>query len=102
MIVSTIPEFETNLLLTKKIRQINKEAIIIVVSHQIGEADKLYEAGATYVIMPHFLGGSYASMMINKNGLNIDNYLQERKEHLKYLKTKKRLGYEHPKAEKHR
>ena len=102
MIASTIPEFEINLLLINKIRQINKDAIIIVISHNIEEANILYKAGATYVIMPHFLGGSHASMMINKHGLSIDNYLQERKEHLKYLKTKKRLGYEHPKAEKHR
>tara|TARA_Y100000310_G_scaffold316318_1_gene367868 strand:- start:3990 stop:5696 length:1707 start_codon:yes stop_codon:yes gene_type:complete len=102
MIISTIPEFETNLLLTKKIRQINKEAIIIVVSHQIEEAYKLYKAGVTYVIMPHFLGGSHASMMLDKHGLNLDKFLDEKKKHLKQLKTRKKLGYEHPKAEKHR
>ena len=102
MVVSTIPEFETNLLLTKKIRQINKKTIIIAVSHQIKEANILYDNGATYVIMPHFLGGSYASMMISKNGLNINKFLEEKKKHLKQLKTKRELGYEHPKAEKHR
>ena len=54
MIVSTIPEFETNLLLINKIRQINKDVIVIVVSHDIKEANILYGRGATYVIMPHF------------------------------------------------
>lgn len=102
MIVSTIPEFETNLLLINKIRQMNKKAIIIVVSHNIEETGLLYGKGATYVIMPHFLGGSHASMMINKHGLNLNGFLKEKKKHIKQLKTKKRLGHEHPKAEKHR
>jgi len=102
MIVSTIPEFETNLLLINKIKQINSGAIIITVSHNIEEANLLYNAGATYVIMPHFLGGSHASMMINKHGLNLNKFLDEKRKHLKQLKIKRELGYEHPKAEKHR
>jgi len=102
MIVSTIPEFETNLLLINEIRQINKDAIVIVVSHNIKEANILYDGGATYVIMPHFLGGSHASMMIDKYGLNLNKFLDEKKKHIKQLKTRKELGYEHPKAEGHR
>ncbi len=102
MIVSTIPEFETSLLLINKIRQINKDAIIIVVSHDIEEANTLYDEGATYVIMPHFLGGSHASMMINKHRLNLNKFLDEKKKHLKQLKIKGKLGHEHPRAEKHR
>tara|TARA_Y100000310_G_scaffold342206_1_gene444284 strand:+ start:5223 stop:6953 length:1731 start_codon:yes stop_codon:yes gene_type:complete len=102
MAVSTIPGFETNLMLINKIRKTNKKTIIIVVSHNIEEANILYNKGATYVIMPHFLGADYSSMLINKHGLNINKFLKEKKKHLKYLKTKKRLGHEHPKAEKHK
>ncbi|MFH1585174.1 MAG: cation:proton antiporter [archaeon] len=102
MIVSTIPEFETNLLLVNKIRQINKKAIIMTVSHNIEEANELYNQGATYVLMPHFLGGIHASKMINEYKLNRDKFLKEKEKHLKYLKNKKRLGHEHPKTERHR
>jgi len=102
MAISTIPEFETNLLLIEKIRQINKKTIIIVVSHKIREARKLYDKGATYVIMPHFLGADYASMMVNKYGLEMDRFLKEKKKHINKLKIKAGLGHEHPKAEKHR
>ena len=102
MIVSTIPEFETNMLLICKIRQINKNAIIIVISHNIEEATELYDKGATYVLMPHFLGGSHASRMINEYKLDVNKFLKERKKHIQYLKARKKLGYEHPKAEKHR
>jgi len=102
MIVSTIPDFEPNLLLVGKIRQVNKKAIIILVSHSIDEANELYKRGATYVILPHFLGGNQASKIINENRLNLDKFLEERKKHIKYLRGKKRLGHEHPKAEKHK
>ena len=102
MAVSTIPEFETNLLLTNKIRQINKKAIIIVTSHNIEEANELYKHGATYVIMPHFLGGSHASKMIDEYKLDVNKFLKEKKKHIKYLKDKKRLGHEYPKTENHR
>jgi Kef-type K+ transport system membrane component KefB/Trk K+ transport system NAD-binding subunit len=100
MIVSTIPEFEINMLAINKIRQVNKNAIIIVVSHKIEEANLLYGVGATYIIMPHFLGGSHASMMINKYGLDLNKFLDEKKKHLKQLKVKRELGHEHPKVEK--
>ncbi len=102
MIVSTIPEFETNLLLINKVKQINKEAIIIVISHNIEEANVLYEKGATYVIMPHFLGGSHASRMIDEYKLDIDKFLKEKKKHIKQLRVRRGLGYEHPRAEKNR
>ena len=86
MVVSTIPDAETNLLLTKKIRGMNKDAIIIIISHHSGEALKLYENGATYVIMPYFLGGHHASTLIQKHGLNISEFLKERAKHLNHLK----------------
>jgi len=52
--------------------------------------------------MPHFLGGSHASAMITKYKLNVGKFLEEKKKHIKHLKTKRKLGYEHPEAEKHR
>ena len=100
MIVSTIPEFETNLLLIRKIRQTNKKAIIMVVSYNIKEANILYDEGATYVIMPHFLGGDHASRIIRKYKLNLNKFLEEKKKHLKQLKIKRELGHEHPSVEK--
>jgi len=102
MFVSTIPEFETNLLLIHKIRQTNKKAIIMVISHNIEEGNILYDKGATYVIMPHFLGGTHASMMIHKYGLNLNKFLEEKKKHIKQLKIKRELGHEHPKTEKNK
>jgi len=102
LVVSTIPEFETNYLLINKIREINRKTIVIVTSHSLEEANRLYEIGATYVIMPHFLGGTHAAKMIDNYKLDSKGFLEERKSHLKYLNDKKRVGHEHPKPEKDR
>jgi len=100
MAVSTVPNVETNLLLINKIRESNKTAVVIVVSHQIDESTKLYKAGATYVLMPHFLGGHHVSEMIKKNKLNYDKFFKERVVHLEHLRMRRELGHEHPKHEK--
>jgi len=89
MVISTISDPEINLILIKKIRESNEKAIIIVVSHQIDEAMELYANGASYVLMPHFLGGHHTSTMIEENGLNFDKFLEEKISHINYLKHRK-------------
>ena len=66
MVISTIPDMDTNLLLIKKVKDINPKAIIIVVSHQIEDSLVLYENGATYVITPHFFGGIHTAQLIER------------------------------------
>jgi len=100
MVVSTIHNLDTNLLLINKIRESNKKTIITVVSHQIDEAIKLYDAGATYVLMPHFLGGHHVSTMIEEHGLNLNKFLKEKVAHIEHLRRRKEIGHEHPSHEK--
>lgn len=89
MVISTIPEIDTNLLLIRKARQSNQKAIIAVLSHQIEESLLLYEEGATYVIMPHFLGGKHVSTMIEKNQLNTSKFLKDKAMHMEHLHSRK-------------
>lgn len=91
MAISTIPKLDTNLLLINKIKAINPEAIVIAVSHQIDEALKLYNAGVTYVILPHFLGGHYVSDMIKKYGLNTNEFLKTKVRHIKHLNKRQEI-----------
>jgi len=100
MVVSTIPNLGTNLLLTNKIKEVNTRAIIIVVSHQVDEALQLYHAGATYVLLPHFLGGHHVSAMIKRHGLSTSEFLKAKERHIKHLSERKEIGHEHPKHEK--
>ncbi|MBI2669262.1 cation:proton antiporter [Candidatus Woesearchaeota archaeon] len=98
MIVSTIPDIETNLLLLHKVRETNKKAIILMVSHQIDEAMKLYDEGASYVILPHFLGAHHTSMLIEENGFEMGKFLKEKSQHIKHLRRRKLAGHEHPRV----
>ncbi len=96
MIISTIPIVDTNLLLINKVKEENKKAIIAVVSHQIDDAVRLYDEGATYVLMPHFLGGKHFSTMIERNKMNMNKFLKEKISHLEHLNYRKQLGHKHP------
>jgi len=87
MVVSTIPDFEINNNIITKVRDVNTSAVVVVVSHHAEEAIQLYEKGASYVILPHLLGGYHASMLIEKHGLSFDKFLKEKIKHLEHLKT---------------
>jgi Kef-type K+ transport system membrane component KefB/Trk K+ transport system NAD-binding subunit len=100
MAVSTIPEEKTSLLLISQIRAVNKSAVIIVIAHSIAHAETLYTAGATYVILPHFLGGAHTAAMIEKLGLRKTAYAAEQRKHLAYIKQRKSVGHEHPRHER--
>ncbi len=99
-IISTIPGLDTNLLLIEKIRMKNEKVTLILTARQISEAMKLYEAGADYVILPHFLGGDYTAQLINKYGEKRSTYKLERQKHLKELKERLKEGHEHPNSDK--
>ena len=97
--VSTVPDFETNALLIESIRLVNKDAIIIVRSHQIKDALTLYNKGASYVLTPHFLGGEYVARMIREEKVNKLKYKEEKEKHINMLKSMMSRGHKHPKVE---
>ena len=100
MIVSTIPEKETNLLLIRKLKKVNEELIFVVIAHHIDDALELYNAGASYVIMPHFLGGVHTANLISKHGLKRSAFAEEKERSRKELLRRKREGHRHPTHER--
>jgi Kef-type K+ transport system membrane component KefB len=91
IIISTIPDFQTNLELVSYYRNHNKEGIILVISHDIKHTHSLYEAGASFVIMPHYLGAKYASKMIEEHQGEQYHFEKEKEEHLKHLSERKKF-----------
>lgn len=87
--VSTIPDFKTNILLTKKVKAANKRTIIIMIAQNVMEAEELYEIGATYVIMPHYLGALHATNLIKRYGLDKSEFVMEKQKHVNKLKKRK-------------
>ncbi len=97
MLISTVPEMQDNLFLLKKVRAVNRRAKTFVTASTIDEALKLYENGADYVILPHFLGGEHASNLIEDIRMKHTDLKEERKTHIWALKKRKEIGQEHPK-----
>lgn len=85
LVVSTIPDFEINKFLLNYLEQKNPHAVIILHGDDPTEAAKLYEAGATYVILPHYIGSEKVSSFISKSGLSKKAFQKEREKHLVYL-----------------
>lgn len=100
LVVSTIPEVETNELLIETIREVNEKAIIILRAHTIEDAMKLYDRGANYVLTPHFLGGEFVARMINHEKSGESGYSEEKKKHIKMLKEILEKAGDHPAVEK--
>ncbi len=86
-IVSTIPDLETNMLISQAVRKINDQAIIIVISDTMKNALELYSAGVTVVVLSHYIGAHFAADFISTNGSNLKKYEHFREDHVKYLKS---------------
>jgi len=102
MVVSTIPDRETNLFLLEKIRSVDANSIVINISYDLNEALELYDKGATYVILPHFIGGQFASELAHKSKLEVKKLIAKREEHINYLTERKNLGHKHPDWKNHK
>lgn len=100
MAVSTIPEYDANLILVEEIRAVNPKAVIIARAHTIADAFELYKKGASYVLTPHFLGGEYVSNMIKEMGNDKKDYEKEKEKHIKTLKEMLSQGKDHPEVER--
>lgn len=97
LIISTIPDYEANYFLTKHMKKINKDVLIIVISYNVNDALDLYAAGAAYVILPHFIGGHFAAMLAAEHWLDINRFKKEREKHIEYLHERINQGvHYHP------
>jgi len=100
VIVSTIPEKEPNQLILDILKRNKANPIVLLTGRQIEDALELYDAGANYVILPHFLGGEYTAKLIETAKNNDKIYQKERRKELKILKERLSRGHKHPKIEK--
>lgn len=79
MIISTVKGFDENMVVLKTIKQYNPNLIIVLVSNHIQEALKLYEQGADYVILPHYIGVDHTSLMLEEYGFDIQKFMENKK-----------------------
>ncbi|MEI6751098.1 MAG: cation:proton antiporter [Candidatus Saccharibacteria bacterium] len=87
LIVSTISTHETNVFLSKLMADINPEAVVILHADSVQEAAELYTLGASYVVLPHYIGSERIGSFIRKNGLKKSEFKKYRDKHLLYLQS---------------
>ncbi len=97
MLISTVPEVKDSLNLINRVKKMNRRAKVIVTAQEIDTALKFYNAGADYVVMPHFLGGEHVSNLIKEVRKKRKKLKEEKKMHIKHLEDRKKAGHEHPK-----
>lgn len=100
IVVSTVPDLETNLILLSCAKKNNKGPVVIAVAHRIANALELYENGADYVILPHFLGGSYAANLVKRFTRDAIELQDIRTGHIKQLQERATYGQEHPQIDR--
>ncbi|MCK4328150.1 MAG: cation:proton antiporter [Candidatus Diapherotrites archaeon] len=89
LVISSVPSVQDNFVLLHRMKEVRSKAICVVMAEQISEALELYDAGADYVILPHFLGGKHASLLIEEFTLNPRRREYVRKRHLDELIEKR-------------
>jgi Trk K+ transport system NAD-binding subunit len=96
LIISTCNDMHDNLNLLKHAKKVNSNAIIFLTAINVDDALELYNNGADYVILPHFLGGHHVSVMLEEETFNLDSMLKKKLNHIKELEHRKNLGHQHP------
>ena len=90
LVISTIPEENANLMILEMLKEHSPKTAFIATAEQAKVAIDLYKAGVDYVLIPHHLGGEYASNLIANFGLNKRRYKEMGREHKKHLETSKK------------
>jgi Kef-type K+ transport system membrane component KefB len=66
IIISTIPNLDDQIALVSYIRRQSPKTCIIATLYDMDRAQELYRAGASFVMMPHLLGGQWISEVLLK------------------------------------
>lgn len=82
LVVNTIADHFVNVALVRYVHRHNPSAIMICYSNDHNEAAELYKLGASYVMLPHFIGSEQLSSFIHSHGLNKESFDIYRRKHL--------------------
>lgn len=88
IVISTVPSVRDNILLIRKANEAGERTAVYVTANQIGDALKLYDAGADYVILPHVIGGDHVSLMLEDLKGDMKKLFQAKARHIHQLKAR--------------
>ncbi len=87
LVVTTMTDYETNHSLTHWLESQGSHAVIVCSADNAEEASELYGSGASYVMLPHYIGSEKISSFIKRNGFSKTEFKTFREKHLSYLQT---------------
>lgn len=85
LIISTVTDFHTSQQFIKNVELMNPKAILICSADNQEDARRLYNLGAAYVMIPHYIGSEKISTFVKKSGLSKSAFKDFRDKHLEYL-----------------
>lgn len=101
MVVSTITNHEATLFLLNFMGQHNPKAVLICHADTADQANELYDLGASYVMIPHYIGSEKISAFIKRYGLKKSEFKKFREKHLEYLQEHHRQTEHEHKHHRH-
>jgi Kef-type K+ transport system membrane component KefB len=87
LIVSTMTDHDANMFVVGLLGEINPDAVIICHADNIKQATALYDAGASYVMIPHHIGSEKMSAFIKRTGLDKHEFQKYREKHMAFLRS---------------
>ncbi|NCN82850.1 MAG: sodium:proton exchanger [Candidatus Pacebacteria bacterium] len=87
LIISNIPDLETNQMLLKFITGNYKDIHVVVSAHSAQDALRLYDAGATYVVWSHAVGADHIQRILSHFGYSLSAFNKRRELELHRIET---------------
>lgn len=87
LVISHMSDHESNRLIVEFITQSNEKTVVICHAETARQAAELYGLGASYVMLPHYLGSEKISSFIKRNGFHKAEYQKFRDRHLAQLQA---------------
>lgn len=85
LVVSTTTDYQINKFILNYLTKTNPAAVTIVQADSPEDAAKLYREGASYVILPHFIGSEQIGAFVKRSGLQKSEFKKYRDRHLRSL-----------------
>lgn len=87
MIIVSITDFSTNAYILQLMNRENPSCVVICHAENITEAAELYTLGASYVMLPHYIGSEKISAFIKKNKYKKTEYKKFHDKHIAYIRS---------------
>ena len=87
LVISHIGDFDSNRQIVEYITQKNTKTVIICHADSAHQAAELYGLGASYVMLPHYIGSEKISAFIKRSGFDKKEYQKFKDKHLNQLQA---------------